>query len=134
MSLPCLGDGADTRLADLRGPLVVNVWAQWCPPCREEAPFLAALQKKAAGKVKLIGIDYADPRPELARKFAGENGLAYPHLADPDKLVQQPLKVGGPPVTAFVDQDGKIVYVHRGVLKSQQQLDDLVKDKLGVTL
>lgn len=134
VTLPCLDDGPDVRLADLRGPLVLNVWAQWCGPCRAEAPFLAGLQKKAAGKVKLIGIDYADPRRELAVEFAGEHGLAYPHLVDADKAVQQPLKVGGPPLTAFVDQDGKIVYVHRGVLKSQQELDQLVKDKLGVDL
>ncbi|ONI67386.1 alkyl hydroperoxide reductase [Kribbella sp. ALI-6-A] len=134
VTLPCLGEGPDTRLADLRGPLVVNVWAQWCGPCRDEAPYLAELQKKAAGKVKLLGIDYADPRPELAVKFAAQHGLDYPHLKDADKSVRQPLKIGGPPLTAFVDQDGAVVYVHRGVLKSQQQLDQLVKDKLGVTL
>lgn len=134
MSLPCLGDGPDIRLADLRGPLVVNVWAQWCGPCRDEAPYLAELQKKANGKVKLLGIDYADPRSELAVKFAREHGLDYPHLVDADKAVQQPLKIGGPPLTAFVDADGKVVHVHRGVLKSQQELDQLVQDKLGVTL
>ena len=134
VTLPCLGDGPDVRLADLRGPLVLNVWAQWCGPCREEAPFLAELQKKAGGKVKLLGIDYADPRRELAIEFAGEHGLDYPHLVDAEKAVQQPLKIGGPPLTAFVDQDGKVVHVHRGVLKSQQELDQLVKDKLGVDL
>lgn len=131
VSLPCLGNGPDVRLADLRGPLVVNVWAQWCGPCRAEAPYLAALAK--SGKVKMLGIDYDDPRPELAVKFAGEEGLAYPHVVDTDKSIQRPLKVGGPPLTVFVDADGRIAYVHRGVLTSQQQLDQLLKDKLGVT-
>ncbi len=133
VSLPCLGDGPDIRLADLRGPLIINVWAQWCGPCREEAPFLAALVKKAGGKVQLLGIDYADPRPELAVKFATEHQLAYPHLVDADKTTQQALKIGGPPLTAFVDKTGAIVHVHRGVFTSQDQLDQLVKDKLGVT-
>ncbi|GAA1590877.1 hypothetical protein GCM10009789_50860 [Kribbella sancticallisti] len=133
VSLPCLGAGPDIRLADLRGPLVVNVWAQWCGPCRDEAPYLAELQKRAGGKVKLLGIDYADPRPELAVRFAIEQKWDYPHLVDPDKLTQQPLRIGGPPLTAFVDEDGKVVHVHRGVLTSQQQLDQLVRDKLGVT-
>lgn len=132
ISLRCLGEGPDTRLADLRGPLVVNVWAQWCGPCRDEAPYLAALAK--TGKVQMLGIDYADPRPELAVKFATDEGLAYPHLVDQDKTIQQALRIGGPPLTAFVDKDGAVVYVHRGVLTSQQQLDQLVKDKLGVAL
>jgi cytochrome c biogenesis protein CcmG/thiol:disulfide interchange protein DsbE len=132
VSLPCLGNGPDIRLADLRGPLVVNVWAQWCGPCRDEAPYLAELAK--TGKVRMLGIDYADPRPELAVKFAVDEGLAYPHLVDADKAIQQALRVGGPPLTAFIDKDGAVAYVHRGVLTSQQQLDQLVKDKLGVTL
>jgi thiol-disulfide isomerase/thioredoxin len=131
VSLPCLGGGPDIRLADLRGPLVVNVWAQWCGPCRDEAPYLAKLAK--SGKVRMLGIDYADPRPELAVSFATGEGLAYPHLVDQDKTIQSPLKVGGPPLTAFVNQDGVVVFIHRGVLTSQQQLDQLVKDKLGVT-
>jgi thiol-disulfide isomerase/thioredoxin len=132
ISLPCLGGGPDIRLADLRGPLVINVWAQWCGPCRDEAPYLAELAK--SGKVKMLGIDYDDPRPELAVKFATDEGFAYPHLADADKSIQRALKVAGPPLTAFVDKDGAVAYVHRGVLTSQQQLDQLVKDKLGVTL
>jgi len=131
VSLPCLGNGPDIRLADLRGPLVINVWAQWCGPCRDEAPYLAKLAK--SGKVRMLGIDYADPRPELAVRFATDEGLAYPHLVDQDKAIQGPLKVGGPPLTAFVDADGA-VFVHRGVLTSQAQLDQLVKEKLGVTL
>ncbi|NIK54967.1 TlpA disulfide reductase family protein [Kribbella shirazensis] len=131
LSLPCLGKGPDVRLADLRGPLVINVWAQWCGPCRDEAPYLAALAK--SGKVSMLGIDYADPRPELAVKFATEQGLKYPHVKDQDKAIQRALKVAGPPLTAFVDADGAVAYVHHGVLTSQQQLDQLVKDKLGVT-
>ncbi len=131
ISLPCLGSGPDVRLADLRGPLVINVWAQWCGPCRDEAPYLAALAK--SGKVTMLGIDYDDPRPELAVKFAAEEGLAYPHVVDQDKAIQRALKVGGPPLTAFVDEKGTVAYVHRGVLTSQQQLDQLLQEKLGVT-
>lgn len=131
ISLPCLGSGPDVRLADLRGPLVINVWAQWCGPCRDEAPYLAALAK--SGKVSMLGIDYDDPRPELAVKFAGEEGLAYPHVKDQDKAIQRALKIGGPPLTAFVDDKGEVAYVHRGVLTSQQQLDQLLREKLGVT-
>jgi thiol-disulfide isomerase/thioredoxin len=134
VSLPCLGKGPDIRLADLRGPLVINVWAQWCPPCRNEAPYLAELQRKAGGKVQLLGIDYDDPRVDQAVKFAVDHQLTYPHLVDADKQLHGPLKISGPPLTAFVDKAGAVVYVQHGVLKSQQELDQLVKDKLGVTL
>ncbi|QNE23095.1 TlpA family protein disulfide reductase [Kribbella qitaiheensis] len=133
ISLPCLGNGPDTRLADLRGPLVINVWAQWCPPCRQESPYLADLQKKAGAKVKLIGIDYDDPRADEAVKFAVEQKLDYPHLVDQDKQARVPFKIGGPPLTAFVDKDGALVHIHYGAFSSQQELDQLVKDKLGVT-
>ncbi|MFB6719849.1 TlpA family protein disulfide reductase [Kribbella sp. NPDC056345] len=133
ISLPCLGSGPDVRLADLRGPLVINVWAQWCPPCRDEAPYLAELQKKAAGKLRILGIDYADPRPELAVKFALDRELSYPHVVDLDKQVRKTFKVTGPPVTVFVDKDGRFT-LHNGVLTSQQQLDQLVRERLGVEL
>ncbi|TCC52502.1 TlpA family protein disulfide reductase [Kribbella capetownensis] len=134
VSLPCLGSGPDIRLADLRGPLVINVWAQWCGPCREEAPYLADLAKRATGKLQLLGIDYDDPRAELAVKFAGDQQLSYPHLVDPDKQLRQPFKIGGPPISVFVNSDGAIAYVHHGPFTSRQQLDQLVRDKLGVTL
>ncbi|WP_405063664.1 TlpA family protein disulfide reductase [Kribbella sp. NBC_01505] len=133
ITLPCLGDGPDVRLADLRGPLLINVWAQWCPPCRAEAPYLAALQKKAAGKLQILGIDYEDPRAELAVKFALDRQLDYPHVVDSEKLVRKTFKVVGPPVTVFVDKDGKFT-LHQGAFTSQKQLDQLVKDKLGVSL
>jgi cytochrome c biogenesis protein CcmG/thiol:disulfide interchange protein DsbE len=134
VSLPCLGKGPDTRLADLRGPLVINVWAQWCGPCRAEAPYLAELQRKAGDKLKLIGIDYVDSQPDLAVKFAIEQHWDYPQLVDAEKQTQQALRIAGPPLTAFVDAKGAVVYVHQGVLTSQHQLDQLVKDKLGVSL
>ncbi|MDX6236143.1 MAG: cytochrome c biosis protein CcmG, thiol:disulfide interchange protein DsbE [Kribbellaceae bacterium] len=134
VSLPCLGKGPDIRLADLRGPLVINIWAQWCGPCRDEAPYLAELQRKAGGKVHLLGIDYDDPRADQAVKFAVDHQLDYPHLVDADKLLHGPLKIGGPPLTVFVDKAGAVVYVQHGVLRSQQELEQLVKDKLGVAL
>jgi cytochrome c biogenesis protein CcmG, thiol:disulfide interchange protein DsbE len=133
VSLPCLGNGPDIRLSDLRGPLLVNVWAQWCGPCRHEAPYLAELHVKAGDKVKMIGIDYIDTRPDLAVKFAVDQRWDYPHVADRDKQVQRGLKIGGPPLTAFVDAKGAVVYVHRAPFTSQQELDQLVREKLGVT-
>jgi cytochrome c biogenesis protein CcmG/thiol:disulfide interchange protein DsbE len=134
ITLECLGEGPAVRLSDLRGPLLVNVWAQWCGPCREEAPYLAGLQRRSAGKVRLLGIDYVDPQPQKAIEFAVENGLTYPHLRDPEKQVREALRVTGPPVTAFVDGSGRIVKLHHGPFRSEAQLDRMVTEALGVKL
>jgi cytochrome c biogenesis protein CcmG/thiol:disulfide interchange protein DsbE len=134
ITLECLVEGPAVRLSDLRGPLLVNVWAQWCGPCREEAPYLAGLQRRAAGKVQLLGIDYLDPQPQKAIEFAVENGLTYPHVRDPEKQVREALKVTGPPVTAFIDSTGRVVKLHHGPFRSAEQLDRMVADSLGVKL
>jgi thiol-disulfide isomerase/thioredoxin len=71
VTLECLTGGPAVRLSDLRGkPLLINVWAQWCGPCRLEAPFLAKLAAEAVvgGKLAMLGIDIADPRPELVMR------------------------------------------------------------------
>jgi thiol-disulfide isomerase/thioredoxin len=136
VTLECLGDGPAVNLAKLRGrPLIVNIWAQWCEPCRAEAPYLAELARKAPGKGVLVyGVDFLDPRPELARAFAREHGLAYPHVTDPDKELGRPLKLVGPPATVFVGADGVVKEIHRGPFTSYEQLRRLAQDKLGVTL
>lgn len=123
------------KLSDLRGkPTLVNLWAQWCTPCRKEAPFLAELAKNAAGRVALLGVDIADPRPELAIEFAAGHGWQYPHLRDPDHLLLRPLRIIGPPATAFIDAGGNIRYLHLGPFTSYAQLQKEIQDKLGVTL
>ena len=133
LTLPCLGGGEEVRLAGLRGtPLVVNVWAQWCGPCRQEAPHLAAVSEKLDGKVGFLGIDYIDPRPELAIDFAGAAGWSYPQVVDETGNLRAPLSIAGPPMTLFVDADGRIAYQHRGMISSADQLESLIAEHLGV--
>ena len=135
VTLDCLVAGEPVKLSDLRGkPLLVNVWAQWCGPCRTEAPFLKRIADEASGKLTLLGIDVADPRPQDAVAFASEQGWRYPQVADPDKLVMKPLGLVGPPATAFVTADGELRYVHVGPFTSYAEVTKLVRDKLGVQL
>lgn len=136
LTLDCLGGGASVRLAGLRGkPMVINLWAQWCPPCRAESPHLREFAQRAGDKVQLLGIDYSDPHPELAIEFAGLVGWHYPQLADPDRTAEGPLRLGtGIPVTLLVDAEGRIVHRVTGQLTSTEQLVDLVAEKLGVRL
>jgi cytochrome c biogenesis protein CcmG, thiol:disulfide interchange protein DsbE len=90
--LPCLGGGRAVRLAGLRGkPMMINVWAQWCGPCREEAPYLADVATKNKSQLMILGIDHADPQPALAIEFAQLSTWKYPQLADPDVVLRADL-------------------------------------------
>ena len=60
VTLPCLGGGPSVRLDSLRGPLVVNLFAQWCGPCRSEMPYYEELHQKARGTLDVVGVDYLD--------------------------------------------------------------------------
>ena len=136
VTVACLGGGRSVRLAGLRGtPMLINVWGQWCYPCRQEAPALTAIATSPHRGLVLLGIDYNDPRPDYAIEWAQLSKWRYPQLADPDRTLAGPLKVaGGPPQTLFVDADGVIVFRHAGPFTSADQIRELVRTHLGVSL
>lgn len=121
VTLPTL-DGRTTRsLGDLRGKVVVlNFWASWCDPCREEAPVLERahqrLRRDGAGTV--LGVTYKDFAEE-SLKFESDNGVTYPSLRD-DKLELAP-KYGTNklPETFVLDGKGRVVAISRGQLDEQ---------------
>lgn len=135
LTLDCLGGDSTVRLAGLRGrPMVINLWAQWCPPCREESPYLRQYAKASKGKVLLLGLNSDDPRPELAVEFASLVGWTYPQLVDADKRLNEKITMPGLPLTILVNADGKVVYTVVGKLQSYDQLVQLTRDELGVKL
>jgi thiol-disulfide isomerase/thioredoxin len=129
ITLPCLGGGPDVELARLRGPLVINLWAQWCGPCRAELPRYQAFARNYAGTVRVLGIDYQDTQPQWALQLARKSGVTYPLLADPDGK----LGARGLPKILMVDAQGKVVYDEYGEISSVRQLEHLVARHLGVT-
>ena len=132
-SLPCLGSEKVVNLAGLpRTPTIINLWAQWCAPCRAESPHLRAGLAELDG-VAFIGINYDDPQPDWAIEFASLVGWEYPHVMDRDLVLRTSLKVPGLPTTYFIDADGRIAGVHAGQLTSEDQLFDLAEQYLGVS-
>ncbi|SDL79640.1 TlpA family protein disulfide reductase [Tessaracoccus oleiagri] len=129
-ALPCLGSDKVVNLAGLpRRPMVINLWAQWCGPCREEAPFLRELHR-TRDDVDLYGINYNDPKPDWALEFASLVEWDYPHIQDLDKTLQTSLGVPGIPMTVLVDAEGVIRYRHPGPFESTEQLESLIEEHL----
>jgi thiol-disulfide isomerase/thioredoxin len=133
VTLRCLGGGPDVDLSTLRGPLVVNLFAQWCGPCRRELPYYEALHRKGKGTVRVIGVDYLDTQPAAALQLVRETGVTYPLLADPAGRLRADLKVRGLPGVVFVNEDGTVTTEFR-VVKSYAELRGLVQDRLDVRL
>lgn len=132
LTLPCLGGGRDVDLAGLHGPLVVNFWAQTCGPCRDEAPLFEQLWTGAGNQVGVLGVDFYDPRPDWALKFANVYGLTYPQVADPEAAAKADLRVSVLPMTFFVDKTGQITYTQVGPIADAQEFSDLLREHLGV--
>ena len=136
VTLPCLGGGKDVTLSGLRGPLVVNLWASWCGPCRKEMPVLEEFHQRYGDRVDVVGVDFEDPQTLSAMALVQKSGVTYPLLADPQgALVGKapfPARMGLP-LFAFVDADGKVELAAGGV-DSVDQLVSLVNDHLGVGL
>jgi cytochrome c biogenesis protein CcmG, thiol:disulfide interchange protein DsbE len=132
--LSCLGGGRSVRLAGLRGkPMIINVWAQWCGPCRQEAPYLAEFAAETdPSKMMILGIDFDDPRPELAIEFAELSDWKYPQLQDGDAILRESLQIAGPPQTFFVTAGGTIAYRHAAPFTSTRQIRELASEHLGV--
>ncbi len=126
-------NGSTLTLSSLRGrPVIVNFWASWCVPCRDEAPLLEAAQKQYAAKGLLfIGIVNNDI-PKNARGFVKEFQLSYPNLIDPKGKVAVDYGVTGIPETFFVRRDGIIVYKKFGPF-DLEELDGRIQKIMGKT-
>ena len=108
-------DGRNVRLDELRGQVVlVNFWATWCGPCREEMPRLNSLYEKyrKSGFV-LLGVNIDDD-PHTAIATALKLNVAFPVLLDTDKKVSKLYDLSTMPSTVVIDRDGKMRFLHRG--------------------
>ncbi len=130
------GDGVEDyerRVAALRGfPVVANVWASWCGPCRLEFPYFQRAAAKHGKRVAFLGIDRQDS-DDTAGTFLREEPVPYPSYRDPDEAIS--ISVGavrGMPDTAFYDRAGQLVFLKQGPYDSQEELEaDIRRHALG---
>src|SRR6201991_4434020 len=108
-------DGRNVRLDELRGQVVlVNFWATWCGPCREEMPRLDSLyQKYHKSGFVLLGVN-VDDDPHTALATAAKLGVSFPVLLDTDKKVSKLYDLSKMPSTVVIDRDGKVRFLTRG--------------------
>lgn len=121
-------DDVLARLARLRGaPVVVNVWASWCPNCRDEFKYFKRSSEEYDGKVAFLGLDSKDDRGAAA-EFLAEFPVPYPSIDDPDAEQARSIGAGvGWPTTIFYGADGKRRFVRQGGYVSQEALDEDIR-------
>jgi thiol-disulfide isomerase/thioredoxin len=125
------GDSVD--LAGLRGKVVLlNVWATWCHPCREEIPALQRLYETRRGEgFEVIGVSVDATGSDAAiRSFADEFGMTYPVWRDPDERVQSLFLAVGVPASYLIDREGILRWRRIGIIREEDPNFRAVLDSL----
>ena len=132
LELRCPGGGS-LDLGRAPGvPTVVNLWASWCGPCREELPLVQDLAEVAGDRLSVVGVVSKDGAPQAA-SFAADAGATFPSAFDGDGELMAELGLAGLPYTYLLDADGGIAHVQVGPVADLAELEGLVAEHLGVT-
>src|ERR1700758_2976695 len=109
-------DGKAVKLSDFKGKLVIlDFWATWCPPCRQEIPGFVTLQRKYQDKgLVIIGVSLDQQGPSVVKLFMRELGMIYPVVLGDEKIVSDYGGIEAVPTTFIIDRQGKVVHVHQG--------------------
>jgi len=121
-------NGADVRLSSFKGKVILlNFWATWCHPCKEEIPDLVALQTQYKNDIVVLGFSI-DDKPEELKEYAAKFQMNYPVLvgAGHENIQEAYGPLWGVPVTVIIGRDGKIAKKQSGI-RSLEQFDKEIK-------
>lgn len=114
-------DGSPVRPAEWHGrPVVINLWASWCPPCRREMPMMAEIAAAGTG-VELIFVNQGENAATIRRYLSQEDLLIHPIL-DPGHQLMQHFNAMGLPATLFIDAEGRLAFAYMGEISHAQLL------------
>ena len=120
--IPGALDAYGSELAKLKGyPVVTNLWASWCGPCRFEFPLFQHVSAQLGKKVAFFGVNSYDSA-DAAKTFLAEYPVPFPSVSDPGQDVWHDLSLAGLPGTAFYDRSGRLTYLKQGPYTSEAQL------------
>lgn len=114
-------DGRTVSLAQFKGDVVmINFWASWCGPCRQEMPLLDSIYKQYKDMgFTLLGVN-VEPHASSANAWLKQTPVSYPILYDPNSQVSQLYQVQAMPTTVILDRKGIVRFVHNGYLPGDE--------------
>jgi len=132
LTLNCLGSDASRNLRQLTGrPMLINIWASWCGPCKVELPLLARAHREWGDRVAFLGIDAQDASAEAWKSLTAA-GVDFPQLEDPEGLSRGPFGWhSGLPMTVFVDARGRMVGTERTAFRTYPEVTAALRRHLG---
>ena len=133
-----LETGEDVSLASLRGDVVLlNTWATWCTPCKEEMPWLETLHERYAEQgLQVVGVSIdRNGQDSSVRSYADDLGVTFPIWRDPSNRFARTFETTGVPETLLIGRDGEVLYRWKGALTEENTADlTLIEDALAGTV
>lgn len=134
LTFPCLGGGPDLELAAAPGePTVLNLWASWCGPCRDELPLFQQLHDRAGDLVSTVGLVEMDTR-QSSLAYAEDVGISFPSALDQTGMLLSDQGLRGLPVTYFLRADGSVAHREIGPITDYDELRTLIAEHLDVSI
>ena len=110
-----LAGTTELNLAAIDEPMLINLWATWCTPCKRELPDLQRVYDDPTTTVRIVGVNIGDDESSV-REYTEKIGVTFEQFLDFDGTIETALRVSSLPATALIGADGEVITVHQGVL------------------